>query len=46
MLSGAFTVMEVCVTGNMRTTPSLSMRDGIQTEPSSKVSKVRILSFQ
>ena len=34
------TVMEVCVTGTMRTTPSLSMRDGIRTAPSSKASKV------
>ena len=37
MWSGAFTVYEVCETGTMRTTPSLSMRDGTQTVPSSEV---------
>ena len=31
MLSGVPTVTEVCVTGSMRTTPSLSMRDGTRT---------------
>ena len=37
MWSGASTVKEVCVTGTMRTTPSLSMRDSTQTVPSSEV---------
>ena len=45
MLSDAFTVMEVCVTGSMHTTPSLSMRAGTQTVHSSKVSKVALLNF-
>ena len=34
--SDVSTVTEVCVTGSMRTTPSLSMRDGSQTAPSSE----------
>ena len=43
MQCDASTVTEFCVTGSMRTTPSLSMRAGIQTVPSSKVSKVTTL---
>ena len=39
-LSGASTVTEVCVTGSMRMTPSLSMRAGSPTASSSKTSKV------
>ena len=39
MLSGASTVTEVYVTGSVRTTPSLSMRDGTLTVPSLEVSQ-------
>ena len=39
-LSGVSTVTEVCVTGSMRTTLSLSMRAGSRTARSSKTSKV------
>ena len=35
MLSGVSIVTAVCVTGSMRTTPSLSMRAGTQTVRSS-----------
>ena len=43
MLSDVSTVTELCVTGSMRTTPSLSMRAGIQTAHSSKALKVIFL---
>ena len=43
-LSNAFTVTELCVTGSMRTTPSLSMRAGTRIVISSKVSKVTLLT--
>ena len=39
-LYDASIVTEVCVTGSMRTTPSLSMRTGSRTVHSSKTSKV------
>ena len=39
-LFDAFIVTEACVTGSMRMTPSLNMRDGIRTVPSSEASKV------
>ena len=38
MLFGVSTVTEVCVTGSMRTTPSLNMRGGIQVVGSLKAS--------
>ena len=40
MLSGVSTATEVCVTGSVRTTPSLSMRDGTQTVRSSEASNL------
>ena len=45
MPSAASTVTEVCATGSMRMTHSLSMRDGIQTVTSLKASEVRVLSY-
>ena len=43
MQCDASTATEVCVTGSVRTILSLSMHAGIQTVPSSKVSKVMTL---